>query len=400
LWKNTILYNKTNTLFYEYFTKKKNSLGFLKQPKDTKVVVAMSGGVDSSTVAGLMKKEGYNVVGITLKLYDDAKTSKETRQCCAGQDILDAKRVSQQLNIDHKILYYQKKFKKDVIDSFIDSYVDGETPIPCVKCNQTVKFRDLYIYAQELNADALVTGHYVNRIQNNGNAEMYRAKDLSRDQSYFLFSTTQEQLNFLRFPLGVLDKKETRKIASKLNLNVADKPDSQDICFVPNGNYVSVIKKYRPKSFKEGDILDTKGNVIGKHEGIINFTIGQRKGIGIANEEPLYVVDILAKENKVVVGNRESLFIKKIYLKDINLLDNIENYRDNLFIKVRSTGRLIKSKIIVDKTKAEVNLSEEEAGISPGQACVFYSINKFGDKVLGGGWITKTINKYLPTVLN
>ena len=380
--------------------KKTNSLGLLKQPKDTKVVVAMSGGVDSSTVAGLMKKEGYNVVGITLKLYDDAKSSRKSRQCCAGQDILDAKRVSQQLNIDHKILYYQKKFKKDVIDSFIDSYVDGETPIPCVKCNQTVKFRDLYIYAQELNADALVTGHYVNRIQNNGNAEMYRAKDLSRDQSYFLFSTTQEQLNFLRFPLGVLDKKETRKIASKLNLNVADKPDSQDICFVPNGNYVSVIKKYRPKSFKEGDILDTKGNVIGKHEGIINFTIGQRKGIGIANEEPLYVVDILAKENKVVVGNRESLFIKKIYLKDINLLDNIENYRDNLFIKVRSTGRLIKSKIIVDKTKTEVNLSEEEAGISPGQACVFYSTNKLGDKVLGGGWITSTINEYLSTQLS
>lgn len=377
--------------------KRTNSLGILKQTKDTKVVVAMSGGVDSSTVAGLIKKEGYNVVGITLKLYDDAKPSKESRQCCAGQDILDAKRVSQQLNIDHKILYYQKKFRKDVIDSFIDSYVAGETPIPCVKCNQTVKFRDLYAYAQELNADALVTGHYVNRIQNNGNAEMYRAVDLTRDQSYFLFTTTQEQLNFLRFPLGGMKKKETRKIASELNLNVADKPDSQDICFVPNGNYASVIQKYRSESFKEGDILNTRGNVIGKHNGIINFTIGQRKGIGISHQEPLYVVDIIAKENIVIVGNREALSIKKIYLKDINLLSDIENYKDSLFIKVRSTGRLIKAKVIMNKTKAEVNLEEDEIGISPGQACVFYSINKFGDKVLGGGWITRTVNKYLST---
>ena len=377
--------------------KKTNSLGFLKHPKDTKVVVAMSGGVDSSTVAGLMKKEGYNVVGITLKLYDDAKSSKKSKQCCAGQDILDAKRVSRQLNIDHKILYYQKRFKKDVIDSFVDSYLVGETPIPCVKCNQTVKFRDLYAYAKELNADALVTGHYVNRIQNNGSAEMYRAADLTRDQSYFLFTTTQEQLNFLRFPLGVMYKKDTRKIASELNLNVADKPDSQDICFVPNGNYASVIKKYRPESFKEGDILDTKGKVIGKHEGIINFTIGQRKGIGISHEEPLYVVNIIAKENKVIVGNREALSIKKIYLKDINFLSDIENHSDGLFIKVRSTGKLIKAKVNLDKTKTEVNLEENEIGISPGQACVFYSKNRFGDKVLGGGWISKTVNNYLST---
>ena len=377
--------------------KQANSLGFLKLEKDTNVVVAMSGGVDSSTVAGLMKSENYNVVGITLKLYDDAKTSRENRQCCAGQDILDAKRVSQNLNIDHKILYYQKKFKKEVIDSFIDSYVSGETPIPCVQCNQTVKFRDLYIYAKELKADALVTGHYVSRIQENERAEMYRAVDLKRDQSYFLFSTTQEQLNYLRFPLGNIEKSETRKIASKLKLNVADKPDSQDICFVPNGNYASVIKKFRPKSFKKGDIINTRGEVIGKHEGIINYTIGQRKGIKIAGKEPFYVVNIDALQNKIIVGNREDLSIKKIYLKNLNLLSDVEKSNDNFFVKVRSTGRLIKAKIKLDQTGAEVVLKEEEMGVSPGQACVFYSKNKIGDKVLGGGWIMKTVNKYLST---
>ena len=374
-----------------------NSLGIKKSPKDTKVVVAMSGGVDSSVVAGLMKEEGYNVTGITLKLYDDAKTSKEGRQCCAGQDILDAKRVSEKLNIDHKILFYQKKFKSEVVDSFIDSYASGETPIPCVQCNQTVKFRDLFKYSKDLNADALITGHYVTRIQKNGHANMYRAKDQNRDQSYFLFSTSQEQLDYLRFPLGEIDKSETRSIAQKLKLNVADKPDSQDICFVPNGDYSSVIRKFRPESFKPGKILDISGNQIGEHEGIINYTIGQRKGIKISSDNPLYVVNIDARNNTIIVGAKEFLEIKEIKLRDLNLLGNEKNFENLIDIKVRSTGRLLKAKIIISDNNAKVKILDSETGISPGQACVFYLKDEFGDKMLGGGWIHKTYNKNLST---
>ena len=374
-----------------------NTLGINKPKKETKVVVAMSGGVDSSVVAALMKQEGYDVTGITLKLYDDTKQSKEGRQCCAGQDIMDAKRVSEKININHEILYYQKKFRSEVIDSFIDSYAAGETPIPCVQCNQTVKFRDLFKYAKDLKADALVTGHYVSRIQKNGHANMYRAKDYNRDQSYFLFSTTQEQLDYLRFPLGEIEKYETRSLAKKLNLNVADKPDSQDICFVPNGDYSSVIKKYRPESFKKGKIIDLLGNQIGEHDGIINYTIGQRKGIKISNENPLYVININADNNTIVVGEKKNLEIKKIQLRDLNILASKKEFEKTIEIKVRSTGRLLKSKVNFKNNYAEVEILEKETGISPGQACVFYSKDSIGDKVLGGGWIDKTYNNYLST---
>ena len=372
--------------------KKLNSIGIAKEPKDTLIVVAMSGGVDSSTVAAMMKNEGYNVIGITLKLYNDTKETSQSKQCCAGQDIMDAKRVADKLKIEHKILYYQDRFKEGVIDNFIDSYLNGETPIPCVQCNQTVKFTDLFKEAKNLKADALVTGHYVKSITEGDKTEMYRGIDSNRDQSYFLFNTTKDQLNFLRFPLGNLLKDETREIARKLDLNVADKPDSQDICFVPNGDYASVIEKFRPNSFSKGNIKNMKGEVLGVHEGIINYTIGQRKGIGISDKKPLYVVKIIADKNEIIVGAKKYLVKTKINLKDLNIITNDKNdFEKELFVKVRSTGRLIKAKIDITNTSANVDLLEEEHGVAPGQACVFYTKNINGYKVLGGGWIKNDI---------
>jgi len=365
-----------------------NSIGIKKEPKDTLVVVAMSGGVDSSTVAAMMKNEGYNVIGITLKLYNDSKATVSSKQCCAGQDIMDAKRVADKLKIQHKILYYQDKFKEGVIDNFIDSYLNGETPIPCIQCNKTVKFTDLFDEAKRLNADALVTGHYVKSVTEKDNTDMYRGIDVNRDQSYFLFNTTKEQLNFLRFPLGNLLKAETRNIARELDLNVADKPDSQDICFVPNGDYASVIEKFRPNSFSKGNIKNMDGDVIGAHDGIINYTIGQRKGIKISDKNPLYVIKIIADRNEIIVGEKAHLVKTKINLKNLNIITKDQkDFEKELFVKVRSTGKLIKAKIDINENTANVDLLEEEYGIAPGQACVFYSKNDNGHKVLGGGWI-------------
>jgi len=365
-----------------------NSIGLEKNPSDTTIVVAMSGGVDSSTVAGMMKKEGYNVIGITLKLYDDGKEVASSKQCCSGQDIMDAKRVAHKLDIEHKILYYQNKFKQGVIDNFIESYLKGETPIPCVQCNQTVKFKDLFEVSKDLKADALITGHYVKSITSGTETNMYRAVDENRDQSYFLFNTTREQLNYLRFPLGGMLKNETRSIAKKLELNVADKPDSQDICFVPNGDYASVIRKFRPDSFKKGNIKDLKGKVIGVHDGIINFTIGQRKGIKVSDVEPLYVLKINSDKNEIIVGPREKLGKKNININNLNLLVHESELSKQILVKVRSTGRLLEAKVnLKNDNSAIVNLKDFEDGISPGQACVFYDLDQQGHKVLGGGWI-------------
>ena len=365
-----------------------NSIGLDKKSSDTTVVVAMSGGVDSSTVAGMMKKEGFKVIGITLKLYDDGKEVAASKQCCSGQDIMDAKRVANKLGIEHKILYYQNKFKQGVIDNFVDSYLKGETPIPCVQCNQTVKFTDLFEEAKKLKADTMVTGHYVKSITSGNETNMYRAIDENRDQSYFLFNTTKDQLNYLRFPLGGMLKNETRQIAKQLELNVAEKPDSQDICFVPNGDYASVIRKFRPESLQKGNIKNFDGKVIGVHDGIVNFTIGQRKGIKVSDKNPLYVLKINSDKNEIIVGPREKLGKKIISLDNLNLLVNKKEFDKEIFVKVRSTGKLLQAKIdLNEKNKAKVNLKNSEDGISPGQACVFYRKDQFGYKVLGGGWI-------------
>jgi len=365
---------------------KSNLFNIDKAASELLVVVAMSGGVDSSVVAALMKKRGYKVIGITLQLFDYSGIEKKPGTCCAGQDIYDAKRVCEKLDIDHYVFNYESKFKNEVINTFIDSYLKGETPIPCVNCNQTVKFRDLLQASKNLNADALVTGHYVKKIIKNGKSMMYRPEDLSRDQTHFLFSTTQEQLNYIFFPLGDISKEETRLIARKLDLTVADKADSQDICFVPNGNYASVIQKLRPNANSPGDIKDIDGNILGKHDGIINFTIGQRKGIKLNSNEPYYVIKLQPETSTVVVGRKEDLRIKKLNVKNVNYLSNPNlDFNEEIYSRVRSTGKLLKSKF--NPKTDEVYLLDYDYGISPGQACVFYKPDSIGTRVLGGGWI-------------
>lgn len=357
----------------------------------SRVVVAMSGGVDSSVAAALMAKSGYDVVGITLQLYDHGQAVKKKGACCAGQDIHDARRVASHIGIPHYVLDYESLFRDQVIEDFADSYIRGETPIPCVRCNQTVKFKDLLLTAKKLQASCLVTGHYVKRLKGIDNAELHTADDLTRDQSYFLFATTQEQLDFVRFPLGDFKKTEIRDIAREIGLIVSDKPDSQDICFVPNGNYASIVNKIRPGALDSGDIVDLEGNVLGKHDGIINYTVGQRRGLGISSPKPLYVIKINPDKKQVIVGPQEALAEREIFISDVNWLISKKDLKQDEIIseiKIRSTRPAKKGKVIpLENNKAKIFLDEDEYGVSPGQACVFYQ----GTRVIGGGWITRKV---------
>ena len=380
-------------------TKELNSLGIAKAPADTRVVVAMSGGVDSSVAAALLHEQGYDVVGVTLQLYDMGSSPSQTvksKTCCAGQDIYDAKKVADDRGFPHYVLNYESNFRESVIDDFADSYIRGETPIPCVKCNQTVKFRDLLEVAHDLGADCMATGHYIKRTVNEeGHAELHRAHDHGKDQSYFLFATTQDQLDFLRFPLGGWSKDKTRKEAERLGLITADKPDSQDICFVPDGDYAKIVKKHRPDAGKPGDIVHVDGRIVGKHDGILHYTIGQRRGIGIGggvseNNEPLYVVKIDPANNHVIVGPKEALARNIIHINGCNWLH--QDFPQNglsVDLKFRSVMKPVPATIIQgDNGNAQIHLDTAQYGISPGQAAVCYA----NDRVLGGGWITGTEN--------
>jgi tRNA-uridine 2-sulfurtransferase len=368
-----------------------NSLGFAKAPADTRVVVAMSGGVDSSVVAAMLAAEGYDVVGVTLQLYDHGAALAKKGACCAGRDIHDARRVAETMGFPHYVLDYENIFKDAVIDEFADAYLAGATPVPCIRCNERVKFKDLMATARDLDADCMATGHYIQRFMGSAGAELHRAADGARDQSYFLFSTTRPQLDYLRFPLGHLaSKAETRALAAQYGLPVADKPDSQDICFVPDGNYAAVIEKLRPGAADPGDIVDLEGNVLGTHRGVIHYTVGQRKGLGIGGlEDPLYVVRLDPATRRVIVGPKAALSTRVVPLREINWLGDeplMSRPEWQVMAKVRST-RAPREAVIrpLSATEAEVELLSPEEGVSPGQACVFYASE--GSRVLGGGWI-------------
>ncbi len=383
-------------LYKALMNKELNSLGFAKSPAETRVVVAMSGGVDSSVTAALLHEEGYEVIGATLQLYDYGKAVERKGACCAGQDIYDAKRVAEEKGFPHYVLNYEDNFKDSVMSDFVDSYMRGETPIPCVRCNQTVKFRDLFKVAQDLGADCMATGHYIKRVMNKktGNAELHRAIDQGKDQSYFLFATTQDQLNFLRFPLGAWTKDKTREHAERLGLLVCNKPDSQDICFVPNGDYASVVKKIKPEAEKSGNIVDMNGDVMGTHDGIIHYTIGQRRGLGIGgghndDNSPFYVVRVDADKNEVIVGPKEALARDIITINDCNWMIDIPDEGLDISVKLRSVSKPSGAKLFkAENGEAEIHLDTSQYGIARGQAAVCYA----GDRVLGGGWICNSSN--------